>query len=389
MGLDCGYVVLPPIAAALYQAAGRSPLVGVAAVFAGVSAGFSANLTITAIDPMLAELTGQAARFLDSQYEVAPSCNLWFMIVSTVVLTACGWAVTAWLVEPRYANRTPEESGPPGRLDAATDSGAGADPGVSLTDSEKRGLVAAGSVLAVVLVVVLAMTHVDNAPLKGQDGPFPRWVRAIVPILFFAFVLPGLAYGIAAGQIRRDRDVAKTMARIMADMGPYIVLAFFAAQFIAYFEHSRLGQMLALTGGRWLASADLPVPLLLALFIGLIMVANLFIGSASAKYAFVAPVFVPMFMHGARISPELTQAAYRVGDSVSNIVTPLNPYLIIILVVMQKFMPRAGIGTLLALMVPYALVFAVVWTGLLILWVVAGVELGPQGPLEYVVASGA
>ena len=173
------------------------------------------------------------------------------------------------------------------------------------------------------------------------------------------------------------------MGKTMADMGPYIVLAFFAAQFVAFFKESNLGEMMALSGGKLLAAASLPSWLLIVGFIVLVMFANLFIGSASAKYGFFGPVFVPMFMQGANISPELTQAAYRVGDSCSNIITPLNPYMVIILVFMQKYMPKGGIGTLIALMLPYALVFAVVWTTLLVLWMMTGVDLGPQGPLEY------
>jgi aminobenzoyl-glutamate transport protein len=168
----------------------------------------------------------------------------------------------------------------------------------------------------------------------------------------------------------------------MAGMGPYIVLAFFAAQFIAYFAHSGLGEMLALTGGQILARAQLPDASLMVGFVGVVMLANLFIGSMSAKYAFFAPVFVPMFMQ-VGISPELTQAAYRVGDSVSNVITPLNPYVVILLVFMQRYVPRAGIGTLVALMLPYALVFAAVWTLLLVLWMGAGLDLGPAGPLRY------
>jgi aminobenzoyl-glutamate transport protein len=169
----------------------------------------------------------------------------------------------------------------------------------------------------------------------------------------------------------------------MAAMGPYIVLAFFAAQFVEYFRHSGLGEMLAITGGRALTRADLPPWLLMTAFVGVVMAGNLFIGSMSAKYAFFAPVFVPMFMQ-VGISPELTQAAYRVGDSVSNVITPLNPYVVIILVFMRRYVPEAGIGTLVALMLPYTLVFGVAWTVLLVLWMASGAPLGEAGPLAYV-----
>ena len=203
-----------------------------------------------------------------------------------------------------------------------------------------------------------------------------------MPLIFLVFVVPGLVYGVTTGGIRSDKDVARLFGETMSGMGPYIVLAFFASQFIAYFAHSGLGEMLALTGGEILARARLPDASLMVGFIGVVMLANLFIGSMSAKYAFFAPVFVPMFMQ-VGISPELTQAAYRVGDSVSNVITPLNPYVVIILVFMQRYVPRAGIGTLVALMLPYALAFLVAWCALLVLWMSVGLELGPIGPLGY------
>ena len=380
MALDAGYVVLPPIAAALYKSVGRSPLVGLAAVFVGVSAGFSANLFITGLDPLLAGLSTEGAQILEADRDpVAPTANWWFMIVSTFLLTLVGWGVTAWFVEPRYARNSPDQGGPTPLTEEDLLAR-------KITPGERRGLKAAGAVFTVFFVLLLLMINPGghlpyDPPLAGNDGPFPRWVAAIVPLLFFCFLLPGLAYGIAAGEIKRDHDVAHMMGKTMADMGPYIVLAFFAAQFVAYFKHSNLGEMMALAGGQALASASFPPWALIAAFILLVMVANMFIGSASAKYSFFAPVFIPMFITGASISPELTQAAYRVGDSCSNIITPLNPYMVIILVFMQKYMPKGGIGTLIALMLPYALVFAVVWTGLLIFWMSTGFELGPEGPL--------
>lgn len=373
MGLDAGYVVLPPVAAALYQAVGRSPLVGLAAVFAGVSAGFSANLFITSLDPMLAEFTTASARLLDPDYAVAATANWWFMIASTVVLTGVGWAVTALWVEPRVGRKPPDEGGA-APLPAAADT--------ALEPDERRGLWLASAAAAATIGVFVLATLVPGAPLHGIDPPFPRWVRVIVPLLFIAFFVPGAVYGVATGKVRNDKDVARILGETMAGMGPYVVLAFFAAQFIAWFAHSGLGEMLALTGGRALAAAALPAALLMMGFIGVVFVGNLFIGSMSAKYAFFAPVFVPMFMQ-AGISPELTQAAYRVGDSVSNVITPLNPYVVILLVFMQRYVPRAGIGTLVALMLPYAVAFTVAWSLLLAAWVVSGFELGPGGPLVY------
>jgi aminobenzoyl-glutamate transport protein len=376
MGIDAGYVVLPPVAAALYHAVGRSPLVGLAAAFAGVSAGFSANLLPTSLDPLLAELSTAGAELVDPDYAVAATANWWFMIASTVLLTAAGWAVTSHWVEPRFADKTPEDGGP-----AET---APEDPVTGrLTPEERRGLVVAVAAVAATLALFALAAWVPGAPLHGTDGVFPRWVAVIVPLLFIAFLVPGIAYGATTGSLRSDKDVARLMGETMAGMGSYLVLAFFAAQFIAWFAHSGLGELLALSGGRALAATALPVSLLMAGFIGVVLGANLFIGSMSAKYAFFAPVFVPMFMQ-AGISPELTQAAYRVGDSVSNVITPLNPYVVIILAFMQRYVPRAGIGTLVALMLPYTIVFTAVWTLLLVLWIAAGLPLGPEGTLRYV-----
>ncbi|MGI9591988.1 MAG: AbgT family transporter, partial [Myxococcota bacterium] len=252
-----------------------------------------------------------------------------------------------------------------------------------LSAEERRGLAFALLALAVVGALVLAATWLPGAPLHGVDGKFPRWVRVIVPLIFIGFLVPGLVYGFVTGSLRSDKDVARLMGETMAGMGPYIVLAFMAAQFIAFFAHSRLGEMLALTGGQLLARAGLPDAVLMVAFIGVVMVGNLFIGSMSAKYAFFAPVFVPMFMQ-VGVSPELTQAAYRVGDSVTNVITPLNPYMVILLVFMQRYVKNAGIGSLVALMLPYAAVFAVVWTLLVTAWIATGVPLGPEGPLHYV-----
>ena len=375
VGLDAGYVVLPPLAAALYAAAGRSPLVGLAAVFAGVSAGFSANLVVTSLDLILANFSAAGASLLDPDYRVDARANLTFLRVSTLLLTGVGWAVTSWWVEPRLEAKSAEDGGP---VPDAADGEA-----TRLTPEERRGLAVSLVVLVVTLGLFVAATTIPGAPLHGMDDRFPRWVTAIVPLIFLGFLIPGLAYGIASGGIRSDRDAARLMGETMSAMGPYIVLAFFAAQFIEYFRYSGLGEMTAIAGGQLLARAALPTALLVVAFVGVVAVANLFIGSMSAKYAFFAPVFVPMFMQ-VGISPELTQAAYRVGDSVSNVVTPLNPYVVIILVFMQRWVPRAGIGTLVALMLPYAAAFFATWSLLLVGWMLLGADLGPEGPLAYI-----
>ena len=379
-GMDAGYIVLPPVAALLYLSVGRSPLAGIAAVFAGVSAGFCANLVVTGLDPMLSELSQSAATLVDGDYAVAATCNWFFAAFSTVFLTLIGWAVTAWFVEPRLNARSAEHGGP--------NDGATLDEHAQTLDAdEKNGLVWASGALTGFAGLVIALISTKGWLLHGIDAAyhdFDKWVVVIVPLIFFAFLVPALAYGIGAKTIRNDKDVARMMSEAMAAMAPIIVLAFFAGQFIAWFGQSNLGTMFAITGGRAIAESGLPTWAVLIAFILLVAVINLFIGSMSAKYTLLAPVFIPMFMIGASMSPELTQAAYRVGDSCTNIITPLNAYLIIILVFVQKYDKKAGMGTMIALMLPYSVVFLITWTALLLSWVAFGFPLGPEGPLEYV-----
>ncbi len=375
MTLDAGYVILPPLAAALYKAVGRSPLAGLAAVFAGVSAGFNANLFVTGLDPLLAGLSTAGAQTIDSAYQVAATCNWYFMIVSTVVMTMAGWVVTAWFVERRLAGKSPEEGGPAPAASPGPDEHA-------LTAAEKRGMARALLAFSVVLSAIVFMILWPGAPLHGTGNLFDRWVEAIVPLLLFCFILPGIVYGISVSAIENDKDAARLLIETIATMAPIIVLAFFAAQFIAYFQYSGLGRMLAMAGGQALGQAQMPAWMLIIAFICVTMAFNLLIGSMSAKYALFAPIFIPMFMM-VGISPELTQAAYRIGDSVSNTITPLNPYLVIIMVFMRQFVPKGGMGTLISTMLPYTAVFAVIWTLLLVIWMAMGIPLGPAGELVY------
>lgn len=371
---DAGYVVLPPLAAAIYLAAGRSPLVGIAAVFAGVAAGFNANLFLTSLEPLMSELSDQAAKQVDPDRAVAATSNWYFLAVSTFVITFAGWLATALFVEKRFSKKSAFDGGPD--LEAAK---LEADKG-DLTPLERKGAFAAIAVFVLLIAGIFALVKIPGSPFYGQDGAFPRWVSAIVPLMFFCFILPGITYGAIVGNTRTTKDAAKHMMDSMAGMSPIIVLAFFAGQFIAYFAESNLGNMLAFSGGEWLFNQGLgAIPLILA-FIVLTMVFNLFVGSMSAKYTLFAPMFIPMFML-IGIRPELTQVAYRIGDSVTNIITPLNAYLIIVLVFMQKYAPKAGMGTLIAMMLPYTFVFAVVWSLLLVIWMLLGIPLGPGDPL--------
>ncbi len=365
VGLDAGYVVLPPIAALLFLLSGRSPLVGIATAFAGISAGFSANLIITALDPLLAGFTESAAHLIDSDYRVAVTGNWWFMVASTLVLTLVGWAVTVLWVEPRARQITIDSSSM--EVDQSIDRRA-----------MLYAIIALFSALTALWLLILA----PGAPLHGVGYRFPRWVEAMVPILFVLFLVPGIVYGYVSGSFRNNSDVAEAMGKTLAELGPYVVLAFFAAQFIESFKFSGLGEMLAIAGGSVLTELAVPVWALILTFVVVVMLGNLLVGSASAKYAFFAPVFVPMFMY-VGISPELTQVAYRLGDSITNIITPLNPYMVIIVALIQRFVSGAGLGTVIALMLPYAAAFAVVWISVLLTWIALGIPLGPGGSLTY------
>jgi aminobenzoyl-glutamate transport protein len=386
---DAGYIILPPLAAALYLALGRPPLAGIAAAFAGVAGGFSANLLIASTDALIAPLTERGARVLDANYTVLPTCNWYFLAASTFVVTLMGWFVTAKIVEPRLVKL--------GGFDVS------AAESQSLSELERKGLRWALTAIAVAAVIITASIAIPGAPLSGNMpapaptfGPIPvdppatpptaaaqpRWSQAIVPYILIGFLLPGLAYGIATGSIRKTTDVTKAFVHSMATMAPIIAMAFFAAQFIECFRFSRLDAMLANAGGKALVAADLPKPLLLVGVIMLVMVINILMSSMSAKWTALAAILVPMLMM-AGISPELTQAAYRVGDSVTNIVTPLNSYIIVILAAVQRYRKDAGIGNLIAMMLPYSVVYFIVWTLFLLGWVALELPLGPKAPLWY------
>ncbi len=366
IALDAGYVVLVPLAALVYMSVGRSPLLGIAVSFAGVSAGFSANLFITALDPLLAGFTQRGAQFIDPEYVVAVTGNWWFMIASTILLVITGWFVTEKYVAPAVEN-------------------------IELTNTHKIteqhndnifALKYACITALVLFLLVVTACLIPGWPLYGEGKRFDRWIEATVVLLLFLFFIPALVFGLLSKTIKSDRDIANMLGQVMADLGPYIVLAFFAAQFIAAFQQSGLGQIMAVAGGQWLTTFGVHDSLLLICFVLLVVLANLLIGSASAKYAFFAPVFVPMLMQ-INITPELTQAAYRIGDSVSNVITPMNPYMIIIIIEFRKYAKGSGLGTVVAMMLPYSIAFLLVWLILLVIWTTLGLPLGPGANLTY------
>lgn len=375
LGSDAGYVVLPPLAALAYLAVGRSPLAGIAAVFAGVAAGFNANLLITSLEPMMSEFSQNAAQTIDADRIVTATASWYFMAVSTVVLTFIGWATTAVFVEKRLNTKSPDDGGPP------TTTEANANGHGKLKPIEVRALWWSGGVFLVGLAITIWLVRWNGSPLYGNQGSQQRWVVVVVPLMFILTILPATAYGVVVGNIKSTKDAAKTMVESMAGMAPIIVLAFFAGQFVAAFDESGLGRMLAFSGGEWLFDQQFGPGMLLVAFILVTMLFNLFVGSMSAKYALFAPIFVPMFML-IGIRPEMTQVAYRIGDSTTNIITPLNPYLVIVLMYVQKYAPKAGIGTLIAMMLPYTIVFTIVWMIMIVAWNASGIPLGVGDPIE-------
>ena len=370
---EAGYVILIPLGAAIFLALGRHPLAGLAAAFAGGSAGFGANFLIASIDPVLSGLSESAARLLDPAITISPAVNLYFMVASGCLLVVAGTWVTERIVEPRLGRYTGTEVAPPM---------------AELTAVERRGLVAAGITLAATtllfLLAVVPAWGILRTP--GESVLHSAFFRGLITAILFFFLAPGLAYGIATGAIRSDKDVVLQMTAAMGSLASYIVLVFFAAQFVYSFGYSNLGLVLAVRGAELLEGIGLTgVPLMIG-FVLMSAFINLFMGSASAKWAIMAPVFVPMFML-LGYHPGLTQAVFRIGDSVTNVVTPMMSYFALIVAFAQKYDPRSGLGTLISTMLPYTLLFGLLWTLLLVGWMLLGLPVGPDGPLQYVAGS--
>ncbi|TVR51231.1 MAG: AbgT family transporter [Puniceicoccaceae bacterium] len=374
LAADSGFIILPPLGALVFLGLGRHPLAGMFAVLAGVSGGFSANLFITVLDPLLSGLTESAAQLYDPTYRVNALANYYFMVASTVMLTGLGWLVSEKLVEPRLGTwQRPE-----GFAEEALASGKSGGP----ETAERRALLAAAACFLVLLAGALLLVLPEGALLRDEDGePWP-FFDALVPIFAVLLFVPGLVFGVMTGSIRSDHDVARMTGDTLATMGTYIALAFMAAQFIEYFNWSNLGFVLAISGADLLRGLQLTgIPLL----IGIILISgtiNLFIGSASAKWAILGTVLVPMMMN-LGYSPELSQALFRVGDSVTNMITPLSTYFPIILAFASKYVPGIRLGTVIAAMLPYSIVFFFCWSVLLFGWYLLGLPLGPGAPLTY------
>lgn len=369
MASEIGYVLLVPLSGLIFQSAGRHPILGMAAGFAGVSGGYSANLLLGTIDPLLAGLSQEAARIIDVNYTVSPAANWYFMAASTFLISILGTFVTENIIAKRFPDTASRLSN---------------DKIETMSDKEKRGLrYAAHTTLGLSALVMWGTVPADGF-LRGENGDLLNspFLQGIVALIFIYGVALGVAYGIGAGTVKNDADVIKGMSQSMSTLAGYLVLVFFAAQFVAFFTWTQLGLIFAVEGANFLKMLNLSA---IPLFIGFILltaVANLFMGSASAKWALMAPVFVPMFML-LGYSPEMTQLAYRIGDSVTNIISPMMSYFALIIAFFQRYEPKAGIGTVVAVMTPYSIVFLIGWVCLFVIWLALALPIGPGAALQY------
>lgn len=365
---EAGYVILIPLGAVIFHTLGRHPIAGLAAAFCGVSGGFGANLLIGSVDPILSGLSQSAAQIVDKSIYVNAAVNLYFMFFSCFVVVAVGTYVTEKIVEPRLGKYT-------GNAEKI--------PIEDITPIEKKGLLFALVTFIAVLSLIVLMVAPESGllrnPKTGDILHSPFFDGVIIAILIM-FLFPGLVYGIVTGTIKNDKDFMKHVTKTMGTLASYIVLVFFAAQFVYFFRYSNIGLIFAITGADILAHIGLTgIPLIVA-FVLLSAFINLFMGSASAKWAIMAPVFVPMFMF-LGYHPALTQAAFRIGDSVTNVITPMMSYFALIVAFAQKYDETYGMGTIISTMLPYTFFLTIFWTLLLIVWMLIGLPLGPGGPL--------
>ncbi len=367
---DLGYVLIIPLAGIIFHSLGRHPIAGMAAAFAGVSGGFSANLFIGTIDPLLAGLSTEAAKILDNTYYVLPTANYYFMVVSTFIIAFAGTFVTEKLVEPRLGKYTGDIQ---------------PEPLEPLRPNEKKALNWVLFAFGVWIVILLVGLIPDEGLLRGPGNSLLRspLLKGFIAFLFLFAGSLGIVYGALTGKFKSDADVVKGMISSFKSLAAFMVLVFFAAQFVAFFRDSNLGLVIAIKGAGFLQRLDMGLIPLLIMFIILSGFINMFMGSASAKWAILGPVFIPMFML-LGYSPELSQAVYRIGDSVTNIISPMMSFFALIIVYFEKYDKNAGIGTLISTMLPYSIAFFILWSTLMIVWVLLGLPLGPGAGLYYV-----
>lgn len=372
--VDAGYVLVVPLGGVIFYAAGRHPLAGIAAAFAGVSGGFSANFVPSSLDPLLQSFTMTAAQILDPELHLNPLNNYYFTAASSLLIVGLGWFITDRVIEPRLQGVAVD--GDPAELPVME----------QVTPRESRAFwIASFAALLGLAVMVWWAVPADSA-LRDEAGALSSFtapmMKSIVPLIFLLTLLPGVVFGYLSGTFTSSKDLIQTMAKAMQGMSYYIVMAFFCALFIDAFGKSNLGALLAIKGAGYLQQLALPGGITILGIVLLTGFVNLFVGSASAKWALISPIFVPMLMK-LGISPDLTQAAYRVGDSSTNIITPLMPYFPLVVVFCQRYVKATGIGTVVSLMLPFSLTFLVLWSLFLLLYWGLGLPLGLQANYVY------
>ena len=374
---ELGYVVLIPLGGYIFMSKGRHPIAGMAAAFAGVSGGYSANLFIGTIDPLLSGITQEAAQLIASDYTTHAAINWYFMMISSVLISIIGTYVTEKVVEPNLGEY---DSGFSQNIDAKNAM-------APLTETEKKGLLYAGiTIFAIAIIAALTIVPewgILRDPKTGSALKSP-FMKGVVTWIFIFFMIPSIVYGKVTGRIKTDKDVIDGMTHAMREMGMYMVLVFFAAQFIAFFKWSNLGTIFAVSGANFMEAMNITGPGIFFVFIIICGFVNLMLGSASAQWAVTAPIFVPMLML-VGYSPEVIQAAYRIGDSSTNIITPMMSYFGLILAFAENFDKRIKIGTIISTMLPYSIMFLIGWTILFYVWVFAlGMPVGPDAPTYFI-----
>ena len=363
---DTANVIVPPVAGILFLAAGRNPVVGMICGYAGANAGFTANLMIAGTDSLLQGITNSAILALipDGSFQVDVTCNWFFMIASTFFCTAVIGAVVNFIVEPRFGKYT-----------------GGADEKIEKNTAEQsKGLKAAGLFCLVYIAILLALFF--TGPLAAEGGAFigSPFLKGLIPILFILFYGAAVAFGIGAGTMNSTAAITKAMNKQMAGMASFISFTFFAGQFQSLFNWTKLGTMLAIVGADALESLGLVGIPMFVMFILLTTLINMFMSSGSAKWAILAPIFVPMFML-LGYHPGFTQLLYRLGDSPTNAITPVSPYIWMVLEVARtKYDKDLSLGTMIGGLVPIALILEALWIVFMIIWYLTGLPIGPGTP---------
>lgn len=359
---EASIIVIPALAATAFQAMGKHPVAGLIAGYAATNAGFTANILITATDALLYGVTEEAAQLIDTSVKLTPAINWYFMIVSTFLLTAAGVFVNDRIITPRLGEYKGAE-----KADERP-----------ATDVEKRGLRNTGIFTIIYIAVILLCVVPHNGILRGENGSVLEspFISGIVPILIIYFILAGVIYGKTVGSIKSSADVPKMMADSLQSLTGYVVLVFVIAQFINMFSYTNLGTIIAVNASNALQSVGFTgIPLVIGVIL-LTIIVNFFMTSGTAKWYIFAPIFVPMFML-LGYSPEFAQVIYRIGDSIANPLTPIYPYLPIVIGMAQKYDKKTGIGTIISMTIPYSIAFLLVWIVQIIVWIVFDIPLGP------------